>query len=132
MLDYQFIVELECSFKEWYFYEPIYLLQGIKMYGFGNWYEVAEHVGTKDRTQCLDHYNSIYVHSPCVPVQVQELILDRSTFFEFPKILIIHVYSNNLFSCSGKVYRTPFYGPSTNNKRLHQSLFSVSVFFLTY
>lgn len=40
------------------------------MYGFGNWAEVAEHVGTKSKSQCIDHYNTIYVNSPCFPLPV--------------------------------------------------------------
>ncbi|RZC65824.1 hypothetical protein C5167_009518 [Papaver somniferum] len=42
--------------------------QGLQMYGFGNWEEVAEHAGTKSRDQCLDHYNSAYLNSPCFPL----------------------------------------------------------------
>lgn len=44
--------------------------QGIEMYGFGNWAEVAEHVGTKSKPQCIDHYNAIYMSSPCFPLPV--------------------------------------------------------------
>lgn len=50
------------------------LLQGIEMYGLGNWNEVAEHVGTKSRSQCIDHYNTIYMNSLCFPLPVQTCI----------------------------------------------------------
>lgn len=40
------------------------------MYGFGNWTEVAEHVGTKTKLQCIDHYNAVYISSPCFPLPV--------------------------------------------------------------
>lgn len=40
------------------------------MYGFGNWGEVSEHVGTKSKSQCIDHYNAIYMNSPCFPLPV--------------------------------------------------------------
>ena len=40
------------------------------MYGFANWTEVAEHVGTKSKLQCIDHYQSTYISSPCFPLPV--------------------------------------------------------------
>ncbi|ONK67434.1 uncharacterized protein A4U43_C06F20210 [Asparagus officinalis] len=51
----------------------IYLLssmwrQGIEMYGLGNWAEIAEHVGTKSKLQCIDHYTTAYMNSPCYPL----------------------------------------------------------------
>lgn len=51
--------------------------QGIGMYGFGNWTEVSEHVGTKSRSQCIDHYNAIYMNSPCFPLPVRIVLLSR-------------------------------------------------------
>jgi len=40
------------------------------MYGFGNWNDVADNIGTKSKSQCIDHYNTVYVNSPCFPVPV--------------------------------------------------------------
>ncbi|KAE8732051.1 Transcriptional adapter ADA2 [Hibiscus syriacus] len=48
------------------------------MYGFGNWAEVAEHVGTKSKSQCIDHYNSIYMNSPCFPLPVLSHVMGKS------------------------------------------------------
>ncbi|KAJ6848749.1 transcriptional adapter ADA2 [Iris pallida] len=56
---------LICS--DWNADEEILLLEGIEMYGLGNWAEVAEHVGTKNRDQCIDHYITAYMNSPCYP-----------------------------------------------------------------
>ncbi|KAK9226182.1 hypothetical protein WN943_011229 [Citrus x changshan-huyou] len=53
---------------DWNADEEILLLEGIEMYGFGNWGEVSEHVGTKSKSQCIDHYNAIYMNSPCFPL----------------------------------------------------------------
>ncbi|RHN69015.1 putative transcription factor MYB/SANT family [Medicago truncatula] len=44
------------------------LIEAIDMYGFGNWNGVAENVGTKSKSQCIDHYNSVYLNSPCFPL----------------------------------------------------------------
>ncbi|KAL9273918.1 Transcriptional adapter ADA2b-like protein, partial [Drosera capensis] len=38
------------------------------MYGLGNWAEVAEHVGTKNKEQCINHYKNVYLNSPCFPL----------------------------------------------------------------
>lgn len=40
------------------------------MYGLGNWGEVSEHVGTKTKTQCYDHYMTTYMNSICSPLPV--------------------------------------------------------------
>ncbi|KAL8150968.1 hypothetical protein V2J09_020776 [Rumex salicifolius] len=53
---------------DWNADEEILLLEGIEMYGLGNWAEVAEHVGTKSKSECINHYNAIYMNSPCFPL----------------------------------------------------------------
>ena len=40
------------------------------MYGFENWNTVAEHVGTKSKPECIDHYNAVYLNSSCAPLPV--------------------------------------------------------------
>lgn len=52
------------------------------MYGFGNWKDVADYVGTKSKSQCIDHYNAVYMNSPCFPLPVRQ--------FENPVIDSIH------------------------------------------
>ncbi|KAH9745245.1 transcriptional adapter ADA2 [Citrus sinensis] len=59
---------VETASTDWNADEEILLLEGIEMYGFGNWGEVSEHVGTKSKSQCIDHYNAIYMNSPCFPL----------------------------------------------------------------
>ncbi|KAK9691248.1 hypothetical protein RND81_09G185000 [Saponaria officinalis] len=53
---------------DWNADEEILLLEGIGMYGLSNWTEVAEHVGTKSKSECINHYNSVYMNSPCFPL----------------------------------------------------------------
>ncbi|KAJ7946422.1 Transcriptional adapter [Quillaja saponaria] len=53
---------------EWNADDEILLLEGIEMYGLGNWAEVAEHVGTKTKEHCIDHYTDIYLSSPYFPL----------------------------------------------------------------
>lgn len=59
------------------------------MYGFGNWAEVAEHVGTKSKARCIDHYNAIYMNSPCFPLPVR---LTLFCAFVNIKMYILSVY----------------------------------------
>ncbi|KAJ4704082.1 Transcriptional adapter [Melia azedarach] len=53
---------------DWNADDEILLLEGIEMYGLGNWAEVAEHVGTKTKELCIEHYNSVYMNSPFFPL----------------------------------------------------------------
>ncbi|XP_057470841.1 transcriptional adapter ADA2b-like isoform X1 [Actinidia eriantha] len=53
---------------DWNADEEILLLEGIEMYGMGNWTEIAEHVGTKSKEQCIQHYNTTYMNSPYFPL----------------------------------------------------------------
>lgn len=54
--------------QDWNADEEILLLEGIEMYGLGNWAEVAEHVGTKNKEQCINHYTASYMNSPTYPL----------------------------------------------------------------
>ncbi|KAL4320948.1 hypothetical protein HN51_065118 [Arachis hypogaea] len=53
---------------DWNADDEILLLEGIEMYGLGNWAEVAEHVGTKNKESCIEHYRNIYLNSPFFPL----------------------------------------------------------------
>ncbi|KAL5838852.1 hypothetical protein ACOSQ3_016021 [Xanthoceras sorbifolium] len=53
---------------DWNADDEILLLEGIEMYGFWNWAEVAEHVGTKTKELCIDHYTNVYMKSPFFPL----------------------------------------------------------------
>ncbi|EXB29530.1 Transcriptional adapter ADA2b [Morus notabilis] len=53
---------------DWNADDEILLLEGIEMYGLGNSAEVAEHVGTKSKEQCINHYTNVYMNSPFFPL----------------------------------------------------------------
>ncbi|KAL6544689.1 hypothetical protein OROMI_023551 [Orobanche minor] len=63
---------------EWNADEEMLLLEGIEMYGMGNWAEVAEHVGTKTKDVCVEHYRNAYLNSPYFPLPVRLLTELRS------------------------------------------------------
>ncbi|XP_052734680.1 transcriptional adapter ADA2 isoform X4 [Vigna angularis] len=63
---------------DWNADEEILLLEAIEMYGFGNWNEVAEYVGTKSKSRCIDHYNAVYMNSPCFPLPDLSHVMGKS------------------------------------------------------
>ncbi|KAM0011553.1 putative transcription factor MYB/SANT family [Helianthus debilis subsp. tardiflorus] len=67
---------LFCS--DWNADEEILLLEGIEMYGLANWNEVAEHVGTKSKSQCIEHYNTVYMNSPCFPLPDMSHVMGKN------------------------------------------------------
>ncbi|CAI9286655.1 unnamed protein product [Lactuca saligna] len=67
---------LFCS--DWNADEEILLLEGIEMYGLANWNEVAEHVGTKSKSHCIEHYNTIYMNSPCFPLPDMSHVMGKN------------------------------------------------------
>lgn len=63
---------------EWNADEEILLLEGVEMYGLGNWVEVSEHVGTKTKTHCYDHYMNTYMNSVCSPLPDMSHVIGKS------------------------------------------------------
>ncbi|KAM1918465.1 hypothetical protein ACFX13_037941 [Malus domestica] len=53
---------------DWNADDEILLLEASEMYGLGNWAEVAEHVGTKSKEQCIEHYTNVYLNSQYFPL----------------------------------------------------------------
>ena len=60
---------------DWGADEEILLLEAIEIYGLGNWTEVAEHVGTKTKLQCHQHYFDCYVNSETTPLPDMSKVL---------------------------------------------------------
>ncbi|KAI9075981.1 hypothetical protein K1719_042053 [Acacia pycnantha] len=63
---------------DWNADEEMLLLDGIAMYGFGNWTEVAGCVGIKSKSECIDHYNAFYMNSPCFPLPDLSRVMGKS------------------------------------------------------
>ncbi len=61
--DYQIIDNalLACGDKEWSMSEEYLLLDAIETFGFGNWADVASHIGSKSPTEAREHYDSNYI-----------------------------------------------------------------------
>jgi transcriptional adapter 2-alpha len=55
---------------DWGADEELLLLEGIEMYGIGNWSDISDHVGTKTGPQSKEHYFKIYIDIPTTPIPV--------------------------------------------------------------
>jgi transcriptional adapter 2-alpha len=54
--------------EDWGANEELLLLEAIEMYGFGNWSDIAEHVGgNKNKQKCEHHYIQTYLGNGVVP-----------------------------------------------------------------
>jgi transcriptional adapter 2-alpha len=56
--------------EDWGADEELLLLEAIELYGLGNWSDVADHVGTKNKTKCEAHYYEIFLNSQTAPLPV--------------------------------------------------------------
>ncbi|KAH7907413.1 hypothetical protein BJ138DRAFT_1014539 [Hygrophoropsis aurantiaca] len=63
---------------DWGADEELLLLEGISLEGFGNWNEIAKHVGTRTKEQVEKHYNEVYVDSPFWPLPRMDVKFDIS------------------------------------------------------
>jgi len=54
--------------EDWVADEELLLLEAIEMYGLGNWSDVADHVGTKNKAKCEQHYYDVYLNSSTAPL----------------------------------------------------------------
>ena len=50
--------------------EELLLVEGLEMFGIGNWEHISEHIQTKNKIQCQEHYEKIYIKSDNWPYPV--------------------------------------------------------------
>ena len=55
-LDYKVLTD------DWAADEELLLLEGIDLFGLGNWADVAIHVGTKSKQKCEQHFFDVYIN----------------------------------------------------------------------
>lgn len=62
----------------WTAKEEVMLLEGLQLFGYGNWSSVAEFLGTRrTAAECEIHYYQYYLHSPAAPLPVTTAILSH-------------------------------------------------------
>ncbi|RKP13867.1 hypothetical protein BJ684DRAFT_5446, partial [Piptocephalis cylindrospora] len=88
--------------KEWGADEELRLLEGLSLRGMGNWVDVADHVETRTKVECEEHYLRVYVNSPTWPIPMER---------DFPKGLdtLVHRKKRKLGGAEKK--RTWISGP---------------------
>lgn len=55
---------------EWSAQEELLLVDGLRIYGIGNWEQIADHIGTKTKYQVGEHYLKVFVESDTWPLPV--------------------------------------------------------------
>ncbi|KAJ1719695.1 Transcriptional adapter ada2 [Coemansia erecta] len=54
--------------EDWSADEELLLIDGLRQFGMGNWKDAAEHVGTRTKEECEQHYMEVYVGSDTWPL----------------------------------------------------------------
>lgn len=49
--------------QSWGADEELLLVEGLDIFGIGNWDQISEHIQTKNKNQCEQHYQEIYIQS---------------------------------------------------------------------
>ncbi|KAJ3037861.1 Transcriptional adapter ada2 [Rhizophlyctis rosea] len=62
--------------EEWRADEEITFIEGLEKYGTGNWEEIAEHVATKNKVECSEHYHKVYIDSDNFPTPDMDKTFD--------------------------------------------------------
>lgn len=102
---------------DWNADEEILLLEGVETHGLGNWAEVAEHVATKTKAQCYNHYMSSYMNSPCSPLP--DLVhLHGKTRAELLAMVKVHPEGRKGVAGEGMVLKPPKQEPSVSPTRV--------------
>lgn len=57
---------------DWGADEELLLIEGCEIYGLGNWADIAEHIGSKTKEECENHYMTVYINSPTFPLPVMD------------------------------------------------------------
>lgn len=65
--------------SDWTADEESLLLEGIGLFGYGNWVDVSEHVGSKSKYRCETHYERSYLKSEFAPF-AKSLLTDKKQY----------------------------------------------------
>ncbi|GAO49368.1 transcriptional adaptor 2 [Saitoella complicata NRRL Y-17804] len=54
--------------EDWGADEENMLIEGCEQFGLGNWQDVADHIGSRTKEECADHYYKVYLASDTWPL----------------------------------------------------------------
>ncbi|KAI8077696.1 uncharacterized protein BX664DRAFT_343253 [Halteromyces radiatus] len=69
--------------EDWDADEELLLIQAAEKNGIGNWQAIAEYVGTRNKTECEQHYLDVYVASPKWPMPPMDKVFDVLTEHDY-------------------------------------------------
>ncbi|KAI8853028.1 hypothetical protein BC829DRAFT_35574 [Chytridium lagenaria] len=64
---------------DWTAQEELALVDCLKTFGIGNWEQIADHIGTKDKYEVGKHYQEVYVDSGSWPLPNIQTTFDKAT-----------------------------------------------------
>ncbi|KAJ3122031.1 RNA-dependent RNA polymerase [Nowakowskiella sp. JEL0407] len=65
--------------KNWSADEEMMLIEGLELYGMGNWEQISEHIKTKEKLEVKRHYETVYCQSENWPVPMDIEPFDKET-----------------------------------------------------
>ncbi|WRX26089.1 SANT/Myb domain - like 10 [Theobroma cacao] len=108
---------------DWNADDEILLPEGIEMCGLGIWAKVVEHVGTKTKEKCIEHYDNVYMKSPYVPLaRMCVMLLEKTeeSFLQWLKGVVrtrkVSVNFQVLYAWGAYSERRIFFSPPRVNK----------------
>ncbi|KAM7263713.1 hypothetical protein ACFE04_001396 [Oxalis oulophora] len=107
---------------DWNADEEILLLEGLEMYGLCNWAEVAEHVGTKNKEQCREHYTTVYMNSPNFPLPEMSHIVgkNKKELLAMAKGIGVDKKGSSLLGENNLQEESPFSPPRVKTEEMHK------------
>lgn len=73
--------------NDWGADEELALIKGGQNYGLGNWQDIADNIGSREREEVSEHYSNYYLYSPYYPIPdiTKEIDVPRDEFLESRK-----------------------------------------------
>ncbi|CCD26354.1 chromatin-binding transcription regulator ADA2 NDAI_0H01800 [Naumovozyma dairenensis CBS 421] len=70
--------------EDWGADEEIALIKGAQTLGLGNWQDIADHIGSRDKEEVKEHYLKYYLESPLYPIPdiTKEISVPQEEFLE--------------------------------------------------
>ncbi|CAH1264217.1 transcriptional adapter 2-beta-like isoform X1 [Branchiostoma lanceolatum] len=88
--DYQIVDQGNFSLceSEWTALEELAVLEGIEQYGYGNWEEIADHIGNKTSQEVIEFYQERFIHGnlgkSCIPEESPYKVVDHTSSKDGP------------------------------------------------
>eukprot|EP00058_Branchiostoma_floridae_P028081 XP_002613572.1 hypothetical protein BRAFLDRAFT_208437 [Branchiostoma floridae] len=74
--------------SEWTALEELAVLEGIEQYGYGNWEEIADHIGNRTSQEVIEFYQARFVHGnlgkSCIPEESPYKVVDHTSSKDGP------------------------------------------------